>query len=133
VVSGLRDEGTGTMKIVRDNLGYDPRVRLTAQAADISAANLFPEAPTAGDYEAEIYLEVTATGTSGTLVVTIGYTDAVGATSQATAGFDITGTGRQQGRFLLRSSGSANITYAVSGITTPGSLAYNLSVNARRL
>ncbi len=132
-VNGIAGTPTGNNIAIHDNLGWEPRVRLTAQAANIGATNLFPEAPCQGMYEAEVELIVTTAGTSGSLVVTIGYTDDLGATSQATTGFDITGTGRARGRFLFRSTGAAQITRTVSGITTAGALQYTLTINVRRL
>lgn len=131
LTGGFYDGGAGANKRVHGNRPDPLRVRLSAQTGNIGATNLFPVNPGAGEYEVDVYLEVTAAGTLGSLVVTIAYTDAVGATSQATSGHDITGTGRKSARFTVRTSGSANITYAVSGITTPGSLSYNLSVVPR--
>jgi len=129
---GIVDGSTAKNKVIRDNPGYDPVVRLTGQTANIGATSLYTGNPSAGLYEVDCYVEVTTVGTTGTLVLTIGYTDAVGATSQATTGINITGTGRASGRFLVKVQGAANITYATSGITTAGTLAYNVSIDARR-
>ncbi len=132
-INGIAGTPTGNNISIHDNLDWEPRVRLTAQAANIGVTNLFPEAPCQGMYEADVEVIITTAGTAGTLVVTIAYTDDLGATSQATAGILITGTGRDRGRFLFRSTGAAQITRQVSGIVTPGALQYNLTINVRRI
>jgi hypothetical protein len=90
------------------------KVDLTGQLANIVTTNL-SNTPPAGLYEIEIYLVCTTGGTgAGTLAVTIGWTDVLGATTSTPINlFSISATGRTTGRqFIQRTSG--NITYAVT-------------------
>jgi hypothetical protein len=91
------------------------KVDLTAQAADIATTNL-TNAPPSGDYLVMVYLQcTTADATAGTLAVTIGWSDTVGATTDNTAitGFVLTATGRTSAVYRVKRA-SAEITYAVA-------------------
>jgi len=90
------------------------KVDLTAQTADITTTNL-SNTPPAGVYEVEVYLLcTTADVTAGSLTVTLGWTDGVGATtSTPITAFTLAATGRTSGRQLMQVA-SGNITYAVA-------------------
>lgn len=103
--------GDDAPAVASGNLG---KVDLTAQVADITTTNL-SSTPPAGFYEVEVILMCTTSAAgAGTLAVTIGWTDNVGATTAVPiTAFALTVTGRTTGRTLLRVN-SADITYAVA-------------------
>jgi hypothetical protein len=108
------------------------RVALTAQTASIGATNLFSSAPAKGEFDVDVYLQcTTADAGAVSVLATIGFTDEAGATSEVTATLPLTTTGRTKSSFLLRTSGSANITYATT-VATIGTAQYALHVVARR-
>lgn len=111
-------------------------INLTSQSADIGTTTITPSPLVAGVYEIEIFLMTTATDAgAGSITVTIGWTDAVGATSRAVTAdpgatafpLPLTATGRTSARVLLKRA-SGNITYATSGGGTYGTARYNLSI-----
>src|SRR4029078_11457003 len=108
-------------------------VSLTAQTNNISATDLYAAAPPAGLYEVVAYLTITATGTTGTIVVNVGYTDELGATTQSETGIAITSTGRIAVRWLVYSTGVANIKYTPPGVATRCSRSNKLRFVARRI
>ena len=110
---------SGTPVVVGDDppavaAGSLGKVDLTAQTADITTTNL-SNTPPAGVYEVEVYLLcTTADVTAGSLTVTLGWTDGVGATtSTPITAFTLAATGRTSGRQLMQVA-SGNITYAVA-------------------
>jgi hypothetical protein len=102
-------------------------VNLTGQAANIGTTNLLTT-PNVGMYRVSAYLEGTTAGT-GTLTVTTGWTDEVGATTDAGLTFLLTGTGRAS-RTVLTYVASGSLTYAVSGYLTG---VYALRIRAEAL
>lgn len=104
------------------------KVDLTAQTANIATTNL-SSTPPAGLYLVEVYLAcTTADVTAGTLAVTIGWTDVVGATSSTPiTGFALTATGRTSGRQIVQLS-SGDITYAVAVTGAYGTSQYAVYV-----
>jgi hypothetical protein len=94
--------------------GFLGKVDLTAQTANIATTNL-SNTPPAGVYEVEVILMcTTADATAGTLAVTIGWTDNVGATtSTPITALTLAAVERTTGSQLLRVN-SSNITYAVT-------------------
>ena len=104
------------------------KVDLTAQVVDITTTAL-SNTPPAGFYEVEVYLLCTAAdATAGTLTVTIGWTDNVGATTSTPVTlFPLTATGRTTGRQMVRVA-SGNITYAVAVTGIYGTSAYAVYV-----
>lgn len=104
------------------------KVDLTAQTADITTTAL-SSTPLAGMYEVEVYLmTTTADAAAGTLAVTIGWTDAIGATtSNVIAAHALTATGRSTGRQILNLA-SSDITYAVTNAGGYGTSAYAIAV-----
>ena len=108
------------MSVVAGN-GSDPpaatelgKIDLISQTANIGTTNL-SNAPPAGLYLVEVYLACTTAAVgAGTLTVTLGWTDVVGAiTSTPITGFVLTATGRTTGRQLMQVT-SGEITYAVA-------------------
>jgi len=116
-------EGNG-VKIARN-------YRQTAQTAAISSFNLLT-APTPGFYRVSAYIETTAETVAGTYTIPIGYTDAVGATSQNVINaVAVTGTGRTIGTPVIIEVSSGNVTAAVQiGLLTG---TYNVRIVAERL
>ena len=104
------------------------KVDLAAQTADITTTAL-SSTPLAGMYEVEVYLmTTTADAAAGTLAVTIGWTDAVGATTaNVIAAHALTATGRSTGRQILNLA-SSDITYAVTITGGYGTSAYAVAV-----
>jgi len=100
------------------------KVDLTAQVADIATTAL-SSTPPAGVYEVEVYLmTTTADAAAGTLTVTIGWTDNVGATTSTPITlFSLAATGRTTGRQIVRIA-SGNLTYAVTITGGYGTSAY---------
>jgi autotransporter-associated beta strand protein len=108
------------------------KVDLTAQTANITTTAL-SNAPPAGLYEVQVILMcTTAAGAAGTIRVTLGWTDNVGATTSTPVNaFPLTATGRASGFQTLRVS-SGDITYAVTvtGIYSTAAYAVYLRVIA---
>ena len=104
------------------------KVDSTAQVADVTTTNL-SNTPPAGVYEVEVYLLcTTADVTAGTLTVTLGWTDGVGATtSTPITAFTLASTGRTSGRQLMQVA-SGNITYAVAITGGYGTSQYEIYV-----
>jgi hypothetical protein len=104
-----------TVSIVGADTGTG-KVSLTGQTANIGTTALLT-APTTGTvYRVTAYIEGTTVGT-GTLTVTIGWTDNVGATTDAGLTLSLLGTGRAS-RTIPVFVASGNVTYAVSGYLT---------------
>lgn len=104
-------------------------VALTAQVADIAAANL---ATVAGSYIVGYSLQDTAADiTAGAVVLTISYTDGAGATT-ATATQVLTGTGRQSGVLYIQLA-SGNLTYAITHTGLFGTATYALYITTERV
>ena len=91
-------------------------VGLTGQGAAISTTNLVARAKS-GIYRVYAVLQCT-TGdvTAGTLALTIGWTDRVGATTDAVLTRLLTATGRNSRSYELQVAADTAVTYAV-GIT----------------
>ena len=104
------------------------KVNATAQTANIASTAL-SNTPHTGVYEVEVYLMcTTADAAAGTLAVTVGWTDAVGATSSTPiTGFALTATGRTTGRQIVNVA-SGDITYAVTITGGYGTSAYAIAV-----
>ena len=117
--------GDDAPAVAAERLG---KVDLAAQTADITTTAL-SSTPLAGMYEVEVYLmTTTADAAAGTLAVTIGWTDAVGATTaNVIAAHALTGTGRSTGRQILNLA-SSDITYAVTNAGGYGTSAYAIAV-----
>jgi hypothetical protein len=108
------------------------KVDLTAQAADIGSTNL-SNTPPAGIYEVEVLLIVTASDAgAGTATVTIGWTDVLGATTDATVTKALTSTGRSKATIPMQVN-SGNITYTVTGGGTYGTARYALYIRVIQL
>lgn len=114
---------SGAMVLVGDDppavaSGALGKVDLTAQTANIGTTNL-SSTPPAGLYVIEVVAACTTSAVAaGTLAVTIGWTDVVGATTQVPiAALPLTATGRASGTVIAQVA-SGDITYAtaVTGI-----------------
>jgi hypothetical protein len=109
-------------------------VVLTAQDASIGTTDLFANPPVAGTYAVSIYLANTILDAgAGTVLVTIGWTDAAGATTAATTTLAMTALGRLEGTVKVKTTGAANITYATTVAGTPGAARYALDVLVQRI
>lgn len=108
-------------------------VYLTAQAANIGATSLFPTNPRKGMYRVSAYAAVATVGTSGTITVNVIFTDdsavlrTVAVVVMAAAISTLGGNG---GSIDIETNGSSAVQYSVTGIVTPGTLAYTLRVTA---
>jgi len=108
-------------------------VYLTAQAANIGGTSLFPTNPRKGIYRISAYAAVTTVGTSGTITVNAIFTDdsnvsrTVAIVTLAAAVSTLGGNG---GSIDIETNGAAAVQYSVTGIVTPGTLAYTLRVTA---
>lgn len=104
------------------------KVDLTGQVANIATTAL-TNTPPAGMYLVEVYLEVTTADlAAGSLAVTIGWTDGIGATtSTPITGLALTATGRATGRQLVQLA-SGDITYAVTVTGLYGTAVYAVYV-----
>ena len=115
--------GTSGASVSRSNL-----------SANIGATNLFATNPKAGLYKVSAYVGVVgSTGTTGALVVSAGWTDQTGhAQTKTIATYaDISASVHGEGGSIeVEATGSANITYSVSGIVAAGNLTYSLRVVA---
>jgi hypothetical protein len=109
--------------------GY-ARVALTGQTASITTTALLTS-PAAGLFEVDVYIETTTSGSAGTVLATIGHTDRIGATTQATSTLALDATGRKIQRFLVYAA-SGNITYATTVAGSAGSPQYALDIAIRR-
>lgn len=90
------------------------KVDVTAQSADFTSAQLVTS-PTVGMWRISGYLEVTTAGT-GTQIVTFGWTDDIGATTDTTLQLLSTGTGRVSFSRMIHVA-SGHITIAATGMT----------------
>jgi len=109
--------------------GYE-RVALTAQTASIGTTAILTS-PAAGLFEVDVYIETTTAGSAGTVLATIGHTDRIGATTQATSTLALDSVGRKIQRFLVYAA-SGNVTYATTVAGASGSPQYALDIAIRR-
>jgi hypothetical protein len=128
---------SGTIPLV----GNDPpavaagalgKVDSITQSADITTTNL-TNAPPTGLYRVDaILMTTTGAAAAGTLTLTIGWTDNVGATtSTPIAAHSLVTTGRTAGSQLLRvSSGEITYAVAVTGIYSTAAYAVYVRVTA---
>jgi hypothetical protein len=106
-------------------------INVTAKTADIASANIVASAP-AGFYRISYVLaDTTADGAAGSVILTISWTDDVGATT-ATATQILTGTGRVSGTVPLYLA-SGNIMYATTHTGSYGTAQYALRIRAEFL
>jgi hypothetical protein len=121
--------GDDAPAVASGNLG---KVDLTAQAADITTTNL-SSTPPAGMYLVDVVLLATASDAgAGTLTLTIGWTDTLGATTDATVTLALTATGRAK-LLLPIQVASGDITYAVTGGGTYGTARFAVYVRVLSL
>lgn len=112
---------TGTIPLVGDDppavaVGAMGKVDLTAQTTAIGSTNLTNGGLT-GIYKVDYVLSVTTADVgAGSVQFQIGYTDRVGATTQAGATLALTATGRQQGSFTLYLN-SGELSYLTNVVT----------------
>ncbi len=100
---------------------------------DMSVTPIFNAAPVVGTYEVYGTILVTTPATTGTMHVTCGWTDSVGAVFESTGEFDMTAGGQRRFnfRFLFTTSGTANVTLSTTFTSLTGSPVYNLSYAAK--
>jgi hypothetical protein len=112
--------------------GYIGRVNRTNQSADIASTKL-TDATTAGMYVIHAVLEDTTNDvTAGTVTVTFGWIDDVGATTDATLTQTLITTGRARVTIPLYLA-SGNITYTVAHTGIFGAAKYALRVRVEYL
>lgn len=110
-------------------------VTRTGQTAAITTENLVTRAKS-GIYRIYAVAQTTtADAAAGTLTVTIGWTDRVGATTDTGLTRVLTGTGRDFRDILLQVAADTNITFATSaaGGTGFGTAAYALEIRTFRV
>lgn len=130
-ISERLDEYGWTVALNEKTGGSGARLALTGQLASISNANLVTS-PAAGLWEVDIYLSTTTAGSAGTVLVTIGHTDRIGATTQATSTLALDAQGRLRDRKLVYVA-SSHLTYATTVAGASGSPQYALDLSARRV
>lgn len=116
--SGLTTEGEGVTWI-------GDVVALTAQTAAIGATNMTNGAARMLHRVSYYLVTTTADVTAGTIQVSIGYTDVLGATTQVSAALSLAATGRTSGQFFIQRA-SGNITYATTLVGIMGTAQYAL-------
>jgi hypothetical protein len=111
-------------------------VAQTAQTGSIGSTNLLCGGGTcaAGLYRVSVYIQVTTAGSAGSVVETIGWTDNGGAkTAQPAASITLDAANYTQGTLVLRTAGSANLTYATTVAGATGSPQYAIYITVQRL
>jgi hypothetical protein len=104
----------------------------TAQGADVSTTNIVTRAKS-GIYEVRAVLQcTTADAGAGTITLTIGWTDRVGATT-TTMALALTATGRNTASSVMQVAGDTNITYAVAITGAYGAALYALELRTLRI
>ena len=122
-IASITTQGLGGVPIVCDT------VELTTTAS-IGTTN-FTNTGTAGYYLVDGYVAVTSGGALGAITVTLGWTDAIGATTLTPiSSFAATGTGRTYFSSIPIRTASGSISFAT---TVVGSPTYIISLTARRM
>lgn len=108
--------------------------RLVGQNASLGVTTLL-SAPPPDLYFVDIYLECTTAGSAGTVLVTVNYTDSVGAASQLTTALVLTTSAPAVAHLAARvtlwlASGDITFTTTVAGVV--GAPVYNVTVRAQR-
>lgn len=107
-------------------------IQLTGQTANISTTNLMTRARN-GIYRVLAVLQcTTADVTAGTITLTIGWTDRVGATTTTLAQL-LTAVGRNEGDHTLQIAADTNITYALAVTGIYGTAAYAVEIKLERV
>jgi len=110
----------------------DPITR-TAQVANIATTNLLQFAPT-GVYEVTAILQcTTADAAAGTLTLTLGWTDRVGAATDTALTRLLTLSGRNSRSYEIQVSGDTAISYAVAVTGIYATAVYALEIRALRI
>lgn len=108
-------------------------VSLANQTAGITTTALHTPGAN-GLFRIAYYVAVTTTDATGTLTLTLGWTDEVGArTLDAIAGLSLASTTYAQGQIVVWALTSAPITYAVSLAGLSGSPAYSIRLAVERI
>lgn len=109
-------------------------LNLTAQTTAISTATLYTSAAT-GLYRVSGVIETTTAGSAGTVTVTLGWTDAIGATTTVPLNlFTMATTGRSQitPQVIQVNSGEV-ISYATAVASVIGNPAYTVRLTVEKL
>lgn len=107
-------------------------VTRTGQGAAITTENLVTRARS-GIYRIYAILQTTTQDAgAGTVTLTIGWTDRVGATTDANLTRVLTGTGRNSRSYEIEVQGDTNITFATSSAAF-GTAVYALEIRAFRV
>lgn len=107
-------------------------ITLTGQTATIATTNIITSARN-GIYRYSAVLQcTTADALAGTITLTIGWTDRVGATTTTLTRL-LTVTGRNPGDLVLQVEGDTNITYAIGIAGIFGTAVYALELRLERI
>ena len=109
-------------------------VTLTGQSATVAAANLITAARNA-IYRATVIVQVTTADavSAATVLATIGWTDRIGATTQATTALAVNATGRQTLHAVMEVQGNTAVTYATTVTGAIGAARYAIEVRLERI
>ena len=119
--------GNGTI------VGTQGTIDLTAQTSSIGTTNVM-NTQAAGMFLVSVYAMCTTAGTAGTLDVTIGWTDTVGATTEMyVTGLSLSATGRGKGNRCIYCTVGTAITYSTTVTGALGSPQYELRIRATAL
>lgn len=123
-------QGAGTLLMLDGSFSKGP----TAFAANLAATKIvLLGTPSAGMYEIKGDMVKTVAGTAGVASLNVNYTDAAGAVSVPICTMDVLTGLRAGGSVVFESTGAADITLSITGITTPGTLAATWRVNLRKV
>ena len=127
ILNSIASEGNFGVPLIVDT------VMRAAQTADITTTN-FSNAGVAGEYVVYAYLQVTTAGASGTISVTIGWTDDVGATTTNVINLaSTTSTGRVTATPLYIRTASGNVTYSTDITVGSGAPQYKINLMCVRV
>lgn len=119
---GLTLAGLGFMPILAN-------IRTTGIVANQGATNFLGTTPPAGTYLVVASIVVTTTFTTTGPLLTLGYTDSVGAQSSVAIPATAVGAGSSGNcAFVIQSTGAAQITYAVTSAGTFGAVELNTTL-----
>jgi hypothetical protein len=112
--------------------GTLPRARLTGQVNNIAAQTISQKTPIVM-MRMNAVLTLTTPGTAGNAVLNAIYTDSIGVvrTKAVTPALNVAGAAGDevQGSLQFTQNGTGIFQWSVTGITTPGALAYNVAVS----
>lgn len=116
-------------KVINANIGESQADSLVQQNATVGPITIASEGE---QFEFEYTLIVTTSdAAAGSIQLSVGYTDVLGATTQSGASLVLTATGRQTGRFVIQRS-SGNVTWTITRTGSAGNAKYAFYYTLRR-